>query len=201
METILDGSGKGYSAKVDKEGRLHVDSIGTIRESAQAQRGYAYNVNTGVLTLTNAATENGIFYIKNNENTPLIIESFFYLLGASTGGSGDGTITIIRNPSTGTLISGASEITMKKNRNFGSSRDLSADAYKGSTGTTVTNGEDFAITFVGSSSSNRIVVPFSGLTLPKGSSVAVKYTTPSGNTSQKIAIAIACYVEDEIEQF
>lgn len=201
MEIILDGSGKGYTTKVDEEGRLHVDSISTTRESAQSQRGYSFNVNTGVLTLTNAATDNGVFYIKNNEQGALIIESFFYLISSSTGGTSDGVVTIIRNPTTGTLISGASAITMNKNRNFGSSRELDALAYKGSTGTTITNGDDFAVTFVPYSIASRIVVPFSGLTVPKGASVGIKYTTPTGNTSQKVAFAIACYVEDELGQF
>ena len=81
MEIILDGSGKGYTAKVDDEGRLHVDSISTQREEAQSQRGYSYNLNTGNITLTNSATKNAVMYVKNNENFDIIISRYITYFG------------------------------------------------------------------------------------------------------------------------
>ena len=81
-EIIQDGTGKSYGAKVDSDGRLHVDSISTDRESYSSQSGYSFNLNTGLITLTNAATDNAVMYVKNNEAYPLVITNVFYQTGA-----------------------------------------------------------------------------------------------------------------------
>lgn len=200
MEMIQDGTGKGYSAKVDSHNRIHTDSINTEREEAQSQRGYSYNINTGNITLTNASTANGVLYLKNNEDYNLVISNFFYNFGNSTGGSGNMYVDIIRNPSTGTLISGATAVDITANRNFGSSRALSVTAYKGSTGTTITDGTEF-IKSIFNTSAQRVALSAGAITIPKGSSIGIKFTTPSGNTSLICNFAIACYLEDESNQF
>jgi hypothetical protein len=200
MEIILDGSGKGYTAKVDDEGRLHVDSISTQREEAQSQRGYSYNLNTGNITLTNSATKNAVMYVKNNENFDIIISNIFYILGNSTGGSGNCYVDIVRNPTAGTIVSGATAVDVNANRNFGSSRALSVNAYKGATGLTITDGTDVLKTIL-NTGAQRIAVSAGAITLPKGSSIGINYTTPTSNTSQIVQFAIACFVEDESGQF
>lgn len=200
METIVDGTGKGYSLKIDVNGSAHVDSISTNREEAQSQKGYAFNINTGNITLTNAATANGVLYLKNNENYDLVITNFFYNFGNSTGGSGNMYVDIIRNPSTGTLISGATAVDVNINRNFGSSRALSVSAYKGATGLTVTNGET-ALKSIFNTTAQRVALSAGAITLPKGSAIGIVFTTPSGNTSLICSFAIACYLEDEENQY
>lgn len=199
-EIILDGSGKGYSMKVDEDGRAHVDSISTNREEAQSQRGFSFNINTGNITLTNGATANGVLYLKNNESYNLVITNFFYNFGNSTGGSGNMYVDIIRNPTTGTLISGATAVDVNVNRNFGSSRALSVTAYKGSTGTTITDGTE-AIKSIFNTAAQRIALSAGAITLPKGSSIGIKFTTPTSNTSLICNFSIACYLEDEEGQF
>lgn len=195
-EIIQDGTGKSYSAKVDIDGRLHVDSVNTDRESYSSQKGYSFNINTGLITLTNAATDNGVIYVKNNENYNLVITNFFYQTGASTGGSGNIIVSLYRNPTTGTLISGASAVEINVNRNFGSSRVLAVDAYKGVTGSTITNGTK-ALESILATATQRIAVSAGAITLPKGSTVAVQFRTPTGNTSMAVEFAIACYLEGE----
>ena len=200
MEIIVDGTGTGNSAKVDETHRLHVDSVATQREEAASQKGSAFNVNTGSINLTNASTANGVLYIKNNENYNLIITNIFYILGNSTGGSGDLTISIIKNPTAGTLISGATDVDTKQNKNFGSSRIIDLDAYKGATGLTVTNGVTYAATIL-NTGPQRVVIAGGSITLPKASSIAIVLNTPVGNTSMNCMFAISCYLEDEVNQF
>ena len=195
-EIIQDGTGKSYGAKVDIDGRLHVDSIGTDRESYSSQAGFSFNLNTGIITLTNAATKNAVMYVKNNEASPLVITNLFYQTGASTGGSGNILIDVLRNPSTGTIVSGASAVEINVNRNFGSSRTLDVTAYKGATGNTFTNGEK-ALESILATTTQRVAVSAGSITLPKGATIGINITTPTGNTSMAVEFAIACYLEVE----
>ena len=198
-EIIQDGTGKAYGAKVDIDGRLHTDSINTARDEYYSQKGYSFNVNTGLITLTNAATDNAVIYIKNNEAYNLIITNFFYQTGASTGGSGNIIVSIYRNPTTGTIVSGASPVEINANRNFGSSRLLLVDAYKGVTGSTFTNGSK-ALESILATATQRVSVSAGSITLPKGASIGVQFKTPTGNTSMVVEFAIACYLEIEADQ-
>lgn len=199
-ETIQDGTGSGFSMKVDEKGRAHVDSVTTQREEAQSQRGFAFNVNTGNITLTNGATKNAVLYIKNNEDYDLIITNIFYILGNTTSGTGNCYLEIVRNPTTGTIISGATAVSINQNKNFGSSRALSVTAYKGATGLTFTNGDDYAATIL-NAGPQRIVITGGSITLPKGASIGINYTTPTSNTSQIVQFAMSCYLEDESTQY
>ena len=195
-EIIQDGTGKSYAAKVDNAGRLHVDSINTDRESYNSQSGYSFNLNTGLFELTNAATTNAVMYVKNNEDYPLVITNLFYQTGASTGGSGNIIVSVVRNPTAGTIVSGASAIEINVNRNFGSSRALNVIAYKGATGTTITDGTK-ALESILATATQRIPVSAGAITLPKGSSIGINFRTPTGNTSMQVEFAIACYLETE----
>lgn len=195
-EIIQDGRGSGNSMKVDSVGRAHVDSIGTDREGYSSQLGVAYSINTGLITLTNAATKNAVMYVKNNEDYPLIITNLFYQTGASTGGSGNIIVDVVRNPTTGTIVSGATNCEIVLNKNFGSSRSLDALTYKGATGLTITDGTK-AIESILGTITQRIVVSANAITLPKGSSIGINLTTPTGNTSMAVEFAMACYLEIE----
>ena len=195
-EIIIDGTGKSYAMKVDINGNAHVDAITTDRESHTSQLGYSFNINTGLITLTNAATDNAVLYVKNNENYNLVITNVFYQTGASTGGTGNIIVSIYRNPTTGTIVSGASAVEINVNRNFGSSRTLLADAYKGATGTTFTNGTK-ALESILATATQRIAVSAGAITLPKGASIGIQFRTPTGNTSMAVEFAIACYLETE----
>jgi hypothetical protein len=199
-EILEDGSGKGYKAKIDLDGRLHVDSVSTQRGEYNSIIGTSYNINTGAITLTNGATDNGVLYVKNNEDYDLIIDTLFYIFGNSTSGTGDMDVTVIRNPTGGTLISGASAVAINQNRNFGSSRTLDITAYKGSTGTTITGGDDILFTIL-NTGAQRVAVSAGAIVLQKGSSIAVKFKTPTSNTSMRVAFAIACYLELEEDNF
>ena len=80
-------------------------------------------------------------------------------------------ITVVRNPTTGTLISNATAAPIVENRNFGSSSTLTALTYKGVDGATVTDGDDALIFVV--NGQGRLAATLD-LVIPKGSSLAIK---------------------------
>jgi hypothetical protein len=190
---IGDGTGNGYETKVDSENRLHVDSVSRSQIQQAALKSNAFNINTGSITLT-SANASGIFYIKNNEGSPLVLNEILVIIGATTGGSGDALIEIIKNPTTGTLISGATDVDSTCNRDFGSAKILTADQYKGAEGNTITDGEIYAST---TRSSFGTLVEFNSSTivLRKGNSLAVRYTPPASNTSQDVTVAVTSFLE------
>ena len=191
-DIILDGSGNGYRAKVDSNYRLFTNAV-TIDEDQEATKtGKSFNINTGIITLTDA-NETPLFYFKNNENSNYHITAIIIGSWTSTGGTGiEPQITIVKNPTGGTIISNANDVSINSNRNFGSSEILDALAYKGATGETLTGGLDHLIFVM--STSGRLVALVDEV-IPKGLSLGIKYTPQTSNTSQKIYAAIVGHLE------
>jgi len=156
--------------------------------------GDAYNINTGEITLTND-TETPVLYLKNNETRDLLITAVAVGMKDSTGGSDLATIKVIRNPATGTIVSGASAVDISSNRNYGSFNSLEVDVYKGATGSTMTDGTDHILFFQGDS--GRLFAAIDEV-IPKGTSIGVKITPPSGNTSLTLYVAIICHLIKEV---
>jgi hypothetical protein len=193
--TVQDGTGRGYHAKVDANFRLHTQAVTDTAEQAANREGDAYNINTGVITLTNA-TETPVLYVKNNEVRDLHIRAIAVGVGPTTGGSGGiPKITVIRNPTAGTIITSTpTDVDINTNRNFGSSNTLTVDAYKGATGDTMTDGDDHLILF--QTNSGRLFATIDEV-LPTGTSIGVKFAPQSGNTSQDVYCALICYLDDD----
>ena len=83
-EIILDGTGQGNWAKVNDNNRLYTDAI-TTSESFQASKlGNSYNINTGIIDLTDA-NETPLIYVKNNEDQDLHILTIVIGVWTSTG--------------------------------------------------------------------------------------------------------------------
>jgi hypothetical protein len=191
-EQIIDGKGTGSRAEVDSNNRLQTFAISEGLSLDAAKNGENYNINTGSITLT-SATESAVMYLKNNEDKNFVIEEVIIILGASTGGTGDLTIELIRNPTTGTVISGATDADVVGNRNFGSSRELVADVYKGAEGNTLTDGTLFSDT---TRSAASTVVRFDAdvIVMPKGTTIGVNITPQASNTSMSVKVAIVGYL-------
>lgn len=190
---IQDGTGSGYRAQVTSENKLQAQAIVETQADHHSERGKRFNINTGDITLTGNATTSAVFYFKNNEDEDFHITTVIYNLGTSTGGSGDSVIEIIRNPTAGTLVSNALAVAIDSNFNFGSAVDLSATAYKGAEGYTLTDGTTFASTRA--SSGGRIALTIGEIIIPKGSSFGIKYTTQASNTSQKCQFAVSGFLQ------
>lgn len=193
MEFLIeDGHGKGYKAQVDSELRLRV--FATTRSAAENATfdGDSYNLNTGIVTLTNTA-DTPVMYLKNNEDRNLHIQTIVVILGASASGTGESKITVISNPTTGTTISNANDIDINANRNFGSSNELAALAYKGAIGETITDGTNYIQSLI--SAGSRVAFNIDTI-IPKGKSIGIKIQPPASNTSMATEVAFVCRLED-----
>jgi hypothetical protein len=190
---LEDGTGKGFSQRVDGNFRAHTDAI-TRSDFEEAVRiGDGYNFNTGAVSIT-VATEAGLMYLKNNESVNLHIEACVIGLGPSTGGVDPAQIRLIRNPSAGTLISTATDVDIKTNRNFGSSNTFTGDVYKSTGALTITDGTDHILSYMNASS--RLFLNIYEV-LPPGSSIGVTMTLPS-NTAVSTYCALICHLEDPL---
>ena len=151
-------------------------------------------MNTGDITITNATTTT-VFYLRNDNDHPVFITSFFYNLGATTSGTGDIIMDIIKNPLAGDIIDNANPVEMNSNQNFGVTTEFLGGVYKGATGETVVDGSK-TISTRSVTNTGRIVIVLGAMVLAKGSSVAVNYTPPTSNTSQTIQVAATCFIQD-----
>lgn len=191
---IEDGTGSGKAAKVNTDNQLEVRSVTQSSFERATSGGNSFNINTGLITLTSAG-ESGILYVKNTSSTKNIrVDGVVVILGPSTGGATTDTthIRFYKNPTTGTLISGASAVSDESNRNFGSGITLEADSYKGAEGNTITDGTTHIQSLV--SPGNRVFFSIDEVLQP-GNSTAVSYEPPDSNTSMKCMAALLCHTE------
>ena len=195
MAIIQDG-GTGKSAAIDNTARLSTRSVQQSETENATDTGDSYNINTGLVTLTTAG-ESGVFYLSTNVNKNVHIDSVVVIMGPSTGGSATDTtrIRFYRNPTAGTLISGASAVDDNENRNFGSSKVLDSTAYKGAEGNTITDGAVIIESLV--SPGSRVAFSID-LVLTKGDAIAVSLEPNDSNTSMKTMVAAVLHVEPNI---
>lgn len=188
---IKDGTGEGFTAKVNSENRLFVNAIQISDTSAKAQEGDAYLVST-VINLTSTG-ESGLFYIKNNEPRDVILTSLGVVVSLATGSAAGSTssVRLIKDPTGGTLISAANNAPIA-NRNLGSSNTLTANIYEGVQGSTVTGGTDIFVGFLGHPSG---FAQTSSLVLPKGSALALAITPPADTTALSIGIGVTAHLD------
>ena len=85
-QQIRDGAGTGYLAKVNANQRMYTSAVTRADNVDATKRGDSYNINTGMITLTNA-TESAVAYVKNNETQDLHITAIAVGLGPSPAGS------------------------------------------------------------------------------------------------------------------
>lgn len=185
-QVILDGTGNGNKAKVDKDNRVHALSVSATVQENGAIDGNTYNVNTGSINLT-SSNESALLYFKNNGANDIQITSIGYLIGNSTGGIGDLQPKIIRNPTGGTIVSNAVNVPVLINKNFGSFNSLTVDAYKGAEGDTLTGGEDGYYSLL-PGDARAYLINTGVLQLPKGSSIGITMTPQTGNTSMNVQV-------------
>lgn len=192
--TIKDGTGAGYNVKVDREGRAHTDTVQRSFLELAVLEGNGFNLNTGAISLTDA-TESAVLFIKSDNDAPLVIKEIIVIAGASTGGTGDATIRIYKNPIDGTIVSNAVDLPTISNRNFSSAKVLDGQYYKGAQGATTTAGSVFSDT-----TRSSFVAPVNfdaaDIVLEKGNSLAVTFQPQTGNTSQSIKVAVTCFLDE-----
>jgi hypothetical protein len=192
MVRIESGSGNGVDAKVGSDLRLYTDSVTNNRGIKALEAGDAYNINTGVVSIS---AETGMLYVKNNEDKNLFIEALAIGIGAgSFNTTSFAKITVIRNPTTGTLIeSTPTTVPISANRLFSSSNTLTATQYvAGASGDTITDGDDTLI-IAASNAQSRIFATID-LELAKGNSIGVKVDPNLSAGSTDVYVAAICHL-------
>lgn len=195
------GDGPKIGTHVDQNNQLHTFAISRTNGQDAVNKGNGYNINTGWIGLT-SSTASGVFYFYNGE-APVNGESTFVVETIIVGIDGVGTTTtgdmsdivIIANPTGGTLISGASAVTYKANRNLASSNSLDSATlvYKGAEGNTVTGGTSIAL--FGQNAGTRVAYPFD-MEIPKGASFAITIDTQTTAGTTSVYVAVVGYRRD-----
>ena len=192
MSYVLeDGTGSGNRAKVDERNKLKVAGITESEAIFATSQGDGYNVNTGYMTITG---DGALAYIKNNDDKIMVIDAI--AIGSKTGDavySDAPHITIVRNPTGGSVITEAVPTDQNQNRNFGSNNTLNGLAYKGGTGKASTGGNDIATLQLSPGSRSFFTIDFF---LPKGASMAVDLTSNITGGSADYYLAFVVYFID-----
>jgi hypothetical protein len=191
---IKDGKGSGVSAKVSSTNKLSVLAVSEDIAAHHAFEGNAYNINTGTINLT-SANKSALLYVKNLEEKDLIINAFFYLLGNSNITGVDTLVQVERNPTGGDLISGGTAF-LPVNRHFGSKNTLNVTCLKGAEGDALSGADDIVVESL-FSGVGRKTVAVGAIIVPRGTSVGVTITPPTGNTSMNVQMALAAYLVEE----
>ena len=145
MAVIEDGTGTGKQAKVNSRNRMVTQAVSTSSALQATIDGTAWNINTGDVTLTSNAVAACIYFKNTSETLDFVLPAFAIGLGNLSGTlTTPHTVTIIKNPTTGTIVSGAVDCDMIVNRDFAQSDTITGLAYKGGQANTFTNGTDIA---------------------------------------------------------
>jgi len=96
MSFITDGTGTGYKAKVDSTNRLKVDAISEDAFVHAAEKGYAFNINTGEIFVSGTAPfAQDVLYVKNNETADMEVVGWFIGEAERNAGGGSATIPLL----------------------------------------------------------------------------------------------------------
>jgi hypothetical protein len=187
-QQIEDGTGSGNRVKV-KENRLYTTGLTLGFFENAVVTGDAYNVNTEFKSIT-TDSEHALLYLKNNETTDMVIESWFIATDIGTNGSNFGLARAYFNPTGGTIISGGTTIEAI-NRRGGDSKLPKATMLCGGEGFTAT-GLPNAVLYQTQGASSRAFGNVK-LALNPGKSIVITYK-PNGAEPIDIYTGFQFYV-------
>lgn len=185
---IEDGLGSGFLAGVTPNHRLMTSAVSLTLTEAATETGDTYNLNSAETTLT-TTNESALFYIKNQEETNLIMTGIVINIMDYVGTAGQPILKIYRNPTGGTIVSAASECN-EQNRNYGSTDTLDMDCFQGVEGNTLTGEDNVVPVYLPTTAAVTFLAFDTVVVLPKGASLGLSYTPPSGMTSTKIITSL-----------
>ena len=189
METVVKNGSNGNTLKIDDYGRALTLSVSESISEAGGRLGDTYNVNTGLINLTNSS-KSAVLYFENNDVRDVEISIIGFLLGNSTGGSGDMNLDVDLNVTSGTIISTATPTQIYSNKNAGSKKSITSNAYKGFQGATASGGIG-AYTSLLNSATRQYAISTGLIVLPKGSNMCVYVTPQTGNTSMNCEVFLS----------
>ena len=185
--TIDDGTGKGYSAKVDSTNRIEVRAITEDSQLEGTIDGNTYVLGTPFLSQTGAST-NGLLYFKSEEDVALFAKTFSCQARYASGATIQNYIinaykNIPESSLTGTWVD-----VNPLNTNFGSSNELSGIFKYGSpSGAAGFSGLPvfqlgFPVNVYNQINTN--------LLFPKGVGVLLTVTPPEGNVLMPVSFSL-----------
>lgn len=185
--TIEDGTGKGYSAKVDDTNRLEVRAVVEEGRVAGAANGDTYIIGSPFLTQT-AETENGLLYFQIDEEADYYATTFSSQARYATSASFDNYLIQVYEGIQPSALTGTWVNVTPFNGNLGSSNSLSGTfkygAPSGATGFSGTPSFQLAFPV---NNYNQILT---SLVFTKGTAVLLTVTPPTGNTAMPVNFSI-----------
>ncbi len=188
--TIRDGTGQGYLAKVDENNRLEayvIDRCDCTDNSVRLGESYEFATGTFV-TLANDTNEHGIIYLKNTSTTKRLMIHELRTCGTATA-----KWIMYKNDTGGTLISDANAGT-EINHNFSSPHVADADVWAASaSGKTRSGGSQMSqhIDEEGHSEINFV----GALILGQGDSLTLTATLANAAAGDQVCVSIHAYYE------
>lgn len=191
---VEGGNNPNNAVHVDDEGKMQTRSVTITEQASKALVGETFNINTGLVTLTND-TETPLFYFKNTgESKPIILTRIFITFLTSTGGSGHVLGCVKRGTTGGTILD--QDLEKVSNFNFGASVEPNAELRFGATNITETGGTPVP-EFLFTGDNQRHIIPFDSITLPRGASALFTFTPPAGNTSIIVQAGANVYIDGD----
>jgi hypothetical protein len=176
-------------------GRALINSISESEAQHSTELGEAFNINTKDI-LFDAGETGALLYYKHKQDLDLIIESVIVGISLPSGAtlSESADLTILKNPTTGTIVSDAVRVSVEENRDFAAGLTVEDSLiYKASdAGKTFTNGSDYIYGYAGT---GRTVLPIS-TKLSNGNSIGIKIDPKiSAGTNVRIYCALVVHLK------
>ena len=146
---ILDGTGRGYHSAVNSNNQLEVRAVSQsdLRFDSEVEKNAFYAI-SGFVALTTTVSFSGIFYLQNAGPSVHVHQ-------LRTCGSVSAQWRLIKNPTTGTLISAGTSIP-PQNINFTSPTQYDGSVLYGVDGSTIADGDALAQWINGVGHSNTL---------------------------------------------
>lgn len=191
-QQIEDGTGTGARAKITDNNRLETFSITESRSADISLRnGETFILTSDFISLTTTGSFSALMYVKNTSQKNMFIDKIRI---CGTGSSmGDLQTKIIKNPTTGTLISDANA-GISVPSNLGSNVSFTGLNYAASAdGKTITDGTQFS-QFTIHLPGHTIQEYDGALIVPGGSSFSIE-GKPS--YASEICVEVQCWFENK----
>lgn len=191
-ESLKDGTGEGFFARVDAKNRAHNGVISRTESNAAVDDGRLFLFSTLTVTLTNALIT-PMMYIKNEDDRDLFLDTFLITTGTSTGGTGSYTLSTHAAIDVSSTIVTEAKPMIAANAKLSSSNTFNGDSFLGESGDTLVGG--FNVTAFLAAPGEPIT--FNNQTaFPKGVSGLFAVTPPPGNTSMDVSLILVAYYLD-----
>jgi len=193
MEIQIKSGNSGDVAKVDKNKRVHTQSLTEDESLHAAELGSAFNLNTG---LNSYGADGTLCYLSNTDPTgrDLVVQTVIIGIGDGFTHTDFPVLTLVDTPSAGDLITDAATTgVLNTNRNNGKSTALDGVFYKGKASGTQSGGIDAAKFYL--NKTGRTAFPMDWI-VGKSKSIALTLDLTISAGTANVYVALVCYYKD-----